>query len=111
MSSANGTQIPPETAGPTTPGGFLSTLETLRTLFSFIPAIERIYVEGVQLALSSYSGADTPAKREARAGYEALVKQEIAHIESDADHSNPQRAERLRLLKELLDALDRQGFR
>ena len=76
-------------------------LNRLHANFGFIPDMARIYVQGRQLADQLRSDISERDKQKSITALQTLLEEDIRHMESESVHSNPQRAERLELLKAL----------
>ena len=85
---------------------FSMALDRLHKTFGFIPDMARICVQGKQLVEQFQSGAPEAEKQKSITALQSLLEEDIRHMESDSGHSNPQRAERLELLKVLLRSLE-----
>lgn len=85
---------------------FSMALDRLHATFGFIPDMARIYVQGKQFVERFQNGAPASERQKSLTALRALLDEDIRHMESDAGHGNPQRAERLELLKVLARALE-----
>ena len=95
----------PVSAPPSNPSteldAFVLALNRLQANFGFIPDMARIYVQGRQLTDQIRSDMPESDKQKAITALQTLLEEDIRHMESEVVHSNPQRAERLELLKAL----------